>query len=65
MRCSAGSPGGQHHLFPTTPKNMNAPMSGYPNRGQVARAAMVIDRSLREVEPGAVQPADQTAECGR
>ncbi|PWK30742.1 YncE family protein [Pseudomonas sp. OV226] len=33
-------------------EGMNAPMSGYPNRGQVARAAMVIDRSLREVEPG-------------
>lgn len=33
-------------------EGMNAPMSGYPNRGQVARAAMVIDHSLREVEPG-------------
>ena len=33
-------------------EGMNAPMSGYANRGQVARAAMVIDRSLREVEPG-------------
>lgn len=33
-------------------EGMNAPMSGYPNRGQVARAALVIDRSLREVEPG-------------
>jgi len=33
-------------------EGMNAPMSGYPNRGQIARAAMVIDRSLREIEPG-------------
>lgn len=33
-------------------EGMNSPMSGYPNRGQVARAALVIDRSLREVEPG-------------
>ncbi|MCU7250841.1 YncE family protein [Pseudomonas koreensis] len=33
-------------------EGMNAPMSGYPNRGQIARAAMVIDRSLREVSPG-------------
>ena len=33
-------------------EGMNAPMSGYPNRGQVARAAMVIDRSLREETPG-------------
>ncbi|MCY1408769.1 PQQ-dependent catabolism-associated beta-propeller protein [compost metagenome] len=33
-------------------EGMNAPMSGYPNRGHTARAAMVIDRSLREVEPG-------------
>jgi YVTN family beta-propeller protein len=33
-------------------EGMNAPMSGYPNRGQVARAALVIDRSLRELEPG-------------
>ncbi|MCH4879967.1 YncE family protein [Pseudomonas sp. TMW22090] len=33
-------------------EGMNAPMSGYPNRGQVARAALVINRSLREDEPG-------------
>ncbi|WP_150804857.1 YncE family protein [Pseudomonas fluorescens] len=33
-------------------EGMNAPMSGYPNHGHTARAAMVIDLSLREVEPG-------------
>ncbi|WP_460423712.1 cytochrome D1 domain-containing protein [Pseudomonas sp. ZL2] len=33
-------------------EGMNAPMSGYPNRGHSARAALVIDRSLREVAPG-------------
>ncbi len=33
-------------------EGMNAPMTGYPNRGHAARAATVIDRSLREVEPG-------------
>ncbi|MCY1498597.1 PQQ-dependent catabolism-associated beta-propeller protein [compost metagenome] len=33
-------------------EGMNAPMSGYLNRGHTARAAMVVDRSLREVEPG-------------
>jgi len=33
-------------------EGMNAPMTGYPNRGHAARGATVIDRSLREVEPG-------------
>ncbi|VVQ04940.1 hypothetical protein PS910_04197 [Pseudomonas fluorescens] len=33
-------------------EGMNAPMSGYTNRGHEARAAIVIDRSLREVAPG-------------
>lgn len=33
-------------------EGMNAPMSSYQNRGHTARAASVIDRSLREVEPG-------------
>ncbi|MGH8381927.1 cytochrome D1 domain-containing protein [Pseudomonas sp.] len=33
-------------------EGMNAPMSGYANRGHNARAALVIDRSLREVAPG-------------
>ena len=33
-------------------EGMNAPMSGYPNRGNAARAVRVVDRSLREVEPG-------------
>ncbi|WP_136476544.1 cytochrome D1 domain-containing protein [Pseudomonas sp. DG56-2] len=33
-------------------EGMNAPMSGYANRGHSARAALVIDRSLREVAPG-------------
>ncbi|MBI6898416.1 beta-propeller fold lactonase family protein [Pseudomonas putida] len=33
-------------------EGMNAPMSGYNNRGHQARAALVIDRSLREVAPG-------------
>ncbi|MHC6225784.1 YncE family protein [Pseudomonas sp. X10] len=33
-------------------EGMNAPMSGYANRGHQARAAIVIDRSLRELAPG-------------
>ncbi|PWB33920.1 cytochrome D1 [Pseudomonas sp. SDI] len=33
-------------------EGMNAPMSGYANRGHAARAALVVDRSLREVSPG-------------
>ncbi|WP_319783484.1 YncE family protein [Oceanisphaera sp. IT1-181] len=33
-------------------EGMNAPMFSYLNRGHAARAAKVIDRSLREVEPG-------------
>lgn len=33
-------------------EGMNAPMAGYPNRGHAARAATVIDRSLKEVAPG-------------
>ena len=33
-------------------EGMNAPMTGYLNRGHASRAARVIDRSMREVEPG-------------
>ena len=33
-------------------EGMNAPMSGYNNRGHQARAAIVVDRSLREIAPG-------------
>ncbi|HGM5586947.1 TPA: cytochrome D1 domain-containing protein [Pseudomonas putida] len=33
-------------------EGMNAPMSGYNNRGHQARAAIVVDRSLREMAPG-------------
>jgi len=33
-------------------EGMNAPMAGYPNRGHTARAATVVDRSIREVAPG-------------
>ncbi|MCQ4347448.1 cytochrome D1 [Pseudomonas stutzeri] len=33
-------------------EGMNAPMSGYPNRGHSARAVAVVDRSLQELEPG-------------
>lgn len=46
-------------------EGMNAPMSGYPNRGQVARAAMVIDRSLREVEPGLYSARIKLPNAGR
>ncbi|MHC8367457.1 YncE family protein [Pseudomonas sp. ZT5P21] len=46
-------------------EGMNAPMSGYPNRGQVARAAMVIDRSLREVEPGVYSARIKLPSAGR
>ncbi|MGQ7817201.1 YncE family protein [Metapseudomonas furukawaii] len=33
-------------------EGMNAPMTGYLNRGHSSRAARVVDRSMREVEPG-------------
>lgn len=33
-------------------EGMNAPMSSYLNRGHTARAATVVDRSLRELQPG-------------
>lgn len=46
-------------------EGMNAPMSGYPNRGQVARAALVIDRSLREVEPGLYSARIRLPDAGR
>lgn len=46
-------------------EGMNAPMSGYPNRGQVARAAMVIDRSLREVQPGLYSARIKLPAAGR
>lgn len=46
-------------------EGMNAPMSGYPNRGHTARAAMVIDRSLREVEPGLYSTRIQLPAAGR
>lgn len=46
-------------------EGMNAPMSGYANRGQVARAAMVIDRSLREVEPGLYSARIKLPAAGR
>ncbi|WP_372240662.1 YncE family protein [Pseudomonas sp. PB120] len=46
-------------------EGMNAPMSGYPNRGQVARAALVIDRSLREVEPGLYSARIKLPSAGR
>ncbi|KOX64773.1 cytochrome D1 [Pseudomonas psychrophila] len=46
-------------------EGMNAPMSGYPNRGQVARAAMVIDRSLREVSPGLYSARIKLPPAGR
>lgn len=46
-------------------EGMNAPMSGYPNRGQVARAALVIDRSLREVSPGLYSARIKLPPAGR
>jgi len=46
-------------------EGMNAPMSGYPNRGQLARAALVIDRSLREVEPGLYSSRIKLPPAGR
>ncbi|MGH8389207.1 MAG: cytochrome D1 domain-containing protein [Pseudomonas sp.] len=46
-------------------EGMNAPMSGYPNRGQAARAALVIDRSLREIEPGLYSARIKLPPAGR
>ena len=33
-------------------EGMNAPMTNYINRGHSGRAAMVVDRAIKEVEPG-------------
>lgn len=46
-------------------EGMNAPMSGYLNRGHAARAATVIDRSLREVEPGVFSARVKLPAAGR
>ncbi|MCX7080405.1 MAG: cytochrome D1 [Pseudomonas sp.] len=46
-------------------EGMNAPMSGYPNRGHTAQAAMVIDRSLHEVEPGVYSTRVRLPAAGR
>nr|WP_085657022.1 cytochrome D1 domain-containing protein [Pseudomonas sp. B11(2017)] len=46
-------------------EGMNAPMSGYPNRGQSARAALVVDRSLREVSPGLYSARVKLPAAGR
>ncbi|NBA96742.1 YncE family protein [Pseudomonas sp. R5(2019)] len=46
-------------------EGMNAPMSGYLNRGHVARAALVVDRSLREVSPGVYSSTLKLPAAGR
>ncbi|WP_249673954.1 YncE family protein [Pseudomonas abieticivorans] len=46
-------------------EGMNAPMSGYLNRGQQARAALVIDHSLREVAPGVYSARVKLPPAGR
>lgn len=46
-------------------EGMNAPMGSYPNRGHAARAATVIDRSLREVEPGVFSARARLPAAGR
>lgn len=46
-------------------EGMNAPMSAYPNRGHAARAVRVVDRSLREVEPGLYSARVRLPAAGR
>lgn len=46
-------------------EGMNAPMSGYPNRGHTARAVSVVDRTLHEIEPGLYQGRVLLPESGR
>jgi len=46
-------------------EGMNAPMAGYTNRGHSARAATVVDRSLREVEPGVFASQVRMPAAGR
>lgn len=46
-------------------EGMNAPMSGYLNRGHTSRAATVVDRSLRELEPGVFGARVQLPAAGR
>lgn len=46
-------------------EGMNAPMSGYPNRGHAARAVAVVDRSLKEVEPGVFAAKVKLPAAGR
>lgn len=46
-------------------EGMNAPMSAYPNRGHAARAVRMLDRSLREVEPGVYAARVRLPAAGR
>lgn len=46
-------------------EGMNVPMSGYLNRGHIARAATVIDRSLREEAPGVFSSRVKLPAAGR
>ncbi|MDX1723666.1 MAG: cytochrome D1 domain-containing protein [Pseudomonas sp.] len=46
-------------------EGMNAPMFGYLNRGHAARAAGVVDRSLREEEPGVFSARVKLPAAGR
>lgn len=46
-------------------EGMNAPTSGYNNRGHQARAALIVDRSLREVAPGVYGSTVKMPAAGR
>lgn len=46
-------------------EGMNAPMSGYSNRGHTARAATVVDRSMKESSPGVFTSQIRMPSAGR
>jgi YVTN family beta-propeller protein len=46
-------------------EGMAAPMGHFQNYGKVPRAALVVDRSLREVQPGVYETVAQMSRAGR
>jgi YVTN family beta-propeller protein len=46
-------------------EGMAAPMGHFQNYGKVPRAALVVDRSLREVRPGVYETVAQMSRAGR
>ncbi|MCY1391497.1 PQQ-dependent catabolism-associated beta-propeller protein [compost metagenome] len=46
-------------------EGMNAPMSGYPNRGNAPRGARLVDHSLKEIQPGVYSARVKLPAAGR